>query len=317
MKYLDLFLAACPGMLSHDLIECVDKYEVNVKEASHTCFQLWTCNEDILAGSFADSVAHALMCDKISAAVQLLTPCVQGIMGCCTDRAEGWWKTVAIALFSLDAGLSVLIRPAVAQWGSILLRWPKVLTQTFQVSVMMPQTCHSCHKTDMTFFWLMRRKKKKILISQDEARKVLFCPSNLPSFASACKTFYAVGSLFSQKSTKTTSCEFIGDSNDCDPGFNLSTKAKDLAIKTYEIKACWAPTERLNRCLEAIYERWLINGRKMKWEMKRCLLRLMKRELVGGRFVQLSIFNLNHLNTAYMKGESGNTVAYCGFLPLM
>lgn len=55
----------------------------------------------------------------------------------------------------------------------------------------------------------------------------------------------------------------------------------------------------------------------MKWEMKRCLLRLMKRKLVGGRFVRLSIFNLNHLNTARMKGESGNTVAHCGFLPLM
>lgn len=42
-----------------------------------------------------------------------------------------------------------------------------------------------------------------------------------------------------------------------------------------------------------------------------------KENLLGGRFVQLSIFNLNHLNTAYMKGGNGNTVAYCGFLPLM
>lgn len=49
--------------------------------------------------------------------------------------------------------------------------------------------------------------------------------------------------------------------------------------------------------------------------MKRCLLRLMKRELVGGRFVQLSIFNLNHLNTEYMKGGNGNAEAYCGFYP--
>lgn len=55
----------------------------------------------------------------------------------------------------------------------------------------------------------------------------------------------------------------------------------------------------------------------MKWEMKRRLLKLMKRKLVGGRFVQLSIFNLNHLNTVYMKGENGNTAAYCGFLALM
>lgn len=36
-----------------------------------------------------DSVALALMCDKISAAVRLLMPRVQGIMGCCTDGAEG------------------------------------------------------------------------------------------------------------------------------------------------------------------------------------------------------------------------------------
>lgn len=131
------------------------------KGTQSRCFQLRTCDGDILADPFAGSIATALMCDKISAAVRLLMPRVQGIMGCCTDGAEGWWKTVAIALFSLDAGLSVLIRPAAAQRGSILLRWPKVLTQTFQVSVMMPQTCHSCHTTDMTFFWLMRRKKKK------------------------------------------------------------------------------------------------------------------------------------------------------------
>lgn len=48
----------------------------------------------------------------------------------------------------------------------------------------------------------------------------------------------------------------------------------------------------------------------------------MKRELVGGRFVQLSIFNLNHPNTGYMKemgegGGDGNAVAYCGFYPHM
>lgn len=43
----------------------------------------------------------------------------------------------------------------------------------------------------------------------------------------------------------------------------------------------------------------------------------MKRELVGGRFVQLSIFNLNHLNTEYMKGGNGKAVAYCGFYPQM
>lgn len=77
---------------------------------------------------------------------------VGGIMGCCTEVAEGWRRTAAVALFSLDAGLSVLIRPAAVQRGSILLRWPKVLPQTFQVWVMMPQTCHSCHTTDTTFF---------------------------------------------------------------------------------------------------------------------------------------------------------------------
>lgn len=77
---------------------------------------------------------------------------VGGITGCCTEVAEGWWRTVAVALFSLDAGLSELIRPAAVQRGSILLRWPKVLPQTFQVRVMMPQTCHSCHTTDTTFF---------------------------------------------------------------------------------------------------------------------------------------------------------------------
>lgn len=91
----------------------------------------------------------------------------------------------------------------------------------------------------------------------------------------------------------------------------------DLAIKTCEIQACRVATQRLNRCLEAIYERWLINARKMKWEMKRCLLRLMKGELVGGHFVQLSISNLNHLNTADIKGKNGKTVTYCGFIPLM
>lgn len=55
----------------------------------------------------------------------------------------------------------------------------------------------------------------------------------------------------------------------------------------------------------------------MKWEMKRCLLRLMKRELVGGHFVQLFISSLNHLNTAYMKEKKSNILAYCGFIPLM
>lgn len=40
---------------------------------------------------------------------------VQGIMGCCTDRAEGWWETIALS--SLDAGLTVLIRPAAARRG--------------------------------------------------------------------------------------------------------------------------------------------------------------------------------------------------------
>lgn len=43
----------------------------------------------------------------------------------------------------------------------------------------------------------------------------------------------------------------------------------------------------------------------------------MKRELVGGHFVQLFISSLNHLNTAYMKGKNSNILAYCGFIPLM
>lgn len=169
------------------------------------------------------------MCDKISVAVQMLTSCVQGIMGCCTDRAEGWWKTVAIALFSLDAWLSVLIRPTAAQ-GSILLRWPKVLTQTFQVSVMMPQTCHSCHMT-WPFSGSCAKKKKK-LVSQDEASKVLFCtpPKKI------CPALHQRANLLScwftfHKSKQTTSCEFIGNSNDCNSGVNLSTKAQTLPLR--------------------------------------------------------------------------------------
>lgn len=137
---LDLFLAICPDMLSHDLTDCVEVW-INIKSTKRdtvTTFQLWICIEDILADSFTKSVGRALMYDKKFATVPLLTVCVQGIMGCCNDGAEGWWKTVATALSSLDAGLPVLIRPAAAQWGSILLRWPKVLTQTFQVPVMMP-----------------------------------------------------------------------------------------------------------------------------------------------------------------------------------
>lgn len=55
----------------------------------------------------------------------------------------------------------------------------------------------------------------------------------------------------------------------------------------------------------------------MKWEMKRCLLRLMKREVVGGHFVRLFISRLNRLHTAHMKGGNSNIVAYCGFIPLM
>lgn len=186
----------------------------------------------MLADSFADSVALALMCDRISAAVRLLMPRVQGIMGCCTDGAEGWRKTVAIALFSLDAGLSVLIRPAAVRWGSILLRWPKVLTQTFQVSVMMPQTCHSCHTTDMTFFWLVRWKKKKKknpnFTGWGKTSHILPPKfEDLPSFASACTVklskllFY-----FSLRSRKAISSEFIGDLSDCNSGFNLRIKAR-------------------------------------------------------------------------------------------
>lgn len=55
----------------------------------------------------------------------------------------------------------------------------------------------------------------------------------------------------------------------------------------------------------------------MKWKMKRCLLRLMKRELVGGHFVRLFISRLNRLRTAHMKRGNSNIVAYCGFIPLM
>ena len=43
----------------------------------------------------------------------------------------------------------------------------------------------------------------------------------------------------------------------------------------------------------------------------------MKGGLVGGRFVLLSISNLNLLNTARMKGRNGYTVAHCGFISLM
>lgn len=70
-------------------------------------------------------------------------------------------------------------------------------------------------------------------------------------------------------------------------------------------------TEAVNRCLEAICERWLINGGKMKWEMKRCLLRLMKRELVGGLFI------FQAQSSVQMKGGNSNIEAYCGFIPLM
>lgn len=70
-------------------------------------------------------------------------------------------------------------------------------------------------------------------------------------------------------------------------------------------------TEAVNRCLEAICERWLINGGKMKWEMKRCLLRLMKRELVGGLFI------FQAQSSAQMKGGNSNIEADCGFIPLM
>lgn len=61
----------------------------------------------------------------------------------------------------------------------------------------------------------------------------------------------------------------------------------------------------------------LINGGKMKWEMKRCLLRVMKRELVGGHFVQLFMSRLNHPKTAQAQGKSSNTAARCGFIPAM
>lgn len=132
------------------LCRSVDEYQVNLKKKK--CFQLRTCDKAVsqipspTPYSFCTDVWQDIRCCSAPHAV------CSGIMGCCTDRAEGWWKTTAIALSSLDAGLTVLIRPAPARWGSILLRWPEVLTQTFQVSVMMPQTCHSCHKTDMTFF---------------------------------------------------------------------------------------------------------------------------------------------------------------------
>lgn len=66
---------------------------------------------------------------EISAAVHML----ESIMGCCTEVAEGRWKTAAVALFSLDAGLSELIRAAAVWWGSRLLGGPKVLPQTFHV----------------------------------------------------------------------------------------------------------------------------------------------------------------------------------------
>lgn len=61
------------------------------------------------------------------------------------------------------------------------------------------------------------------------------------------------------------------------------------------------------------------NLRKMadQWEMKRCLLRLMKRELVGGHFVRLFIPRLNRLRAAHMKGGNSNIVAYGGFNPSM
>lgn len=108
---------------------------------------------------------------------------------------------------------------------------------------------------------------------------------------------------FPLNSTKVISCEFIGEFKWLRFRVLIRAQKPDLAIKTYKARACWAATERLNRCLGAINERWLINGRKMKWEMKRCLLRLMKGGLVGGRFVLLSISNLNLLNTARMKRE--------------
>lgn len=88
---LHLFLAICPDMLSHDPADCVEVW-INIKSTKRdtvTMFLLWLCIEDILADSFARSVGPALMYDKISTAVQLLTLCVQGIIGCCTNGAEG------------------------------------------------------------------------------------------------------------------------------------------------------------------------------------------------------------------------------------
>lgn len=88
---LDLFLAICPDMLSHDPTDCVEVW-INItstKGVAVTMFLLWFCIEDILADSFVKSVGPALMYDKISTAVQLLTLCVQGIIGCCNDGAEG------------------------------------------------------------------------------------------------------------------------------------------------------------------------------------------------------------------------------------
>lgn len=155
---------------------------------------------------------------------------------------------------------------------------------------MIPQSCHSCHKTDMTFSSSCDEQKCPNFTELGKRGHTVssYKSENLPGFVSlrsAGDTMRLI--CFSQMSTKTIfPCIYRGDLSDCDSGFNLSTTVRPCASKTYEIEACWAAAELLNRCLEAICERCLINGFQIKWEMKRCLLEAHEKEtlLVGVLF---------------------------------
>lgn len=190
---------------------------------------------------------------------------VGGIMGCCTEVAEGWWRTAAVALFSLDAGLSELIRAAV-QWGSILLRRPKVLTQTFQVWVMMPQTCHSCHTTDTTFFgngagwrWGMGGRTGGGGVRAEMTQDAETALSRICLILHRCMQRKSWINFQSGKE-RHFPLKLLAIEGIWVQFFNLRIKARPCHYDLWNTGMLGNDAEAVNRCLEAICERWLING---------------------------------------------------------